>query len=82
MKWLSVTCFEMRFGETTVVSDPFVTDSPGTELTWEAIEKCDLITLSHSHWDHIMDLPQLMKRYHPLLLCPEMTADPLARWLN
>ena len=38
LKWLTVTCFEIRFGGVTVVSDPFVTDSPGTELTWEAIE--------------------------------------------
>ena len=60
LKWLTVTCFEIRFGGVTVVSDPFVTDSPGTKLTWEAIEGCDLITLSHSHWDHITDLPHLM----------------------
>ena len=82
LKWLTVTCFEIRFGGVTVVSDPFVTDSPGTELTWEAIEGCDLITLSHSHWDHITDLPRLMERFHPLLLCGEQTAEPLARWLN
>lgn len=82
IKWLSVTCFEMNFGSTTVVSDPFVTDSPGTNLTWKDIQNCDLITLSHSHWDHVTDIPPLMTQFDPLLLCGELTAMGMAQWLD
>ena len=53
LRWITVTCFEFRFGSLRVVSDPFITDAPGTELDGSAIEACDLITLSHGHWDHI-----------------------------
>lgn len=82
IKWLSVTCFEIRCEGVTVVSDPFVTGCESTELTWEAIENCDIVCLSHAHFDHIMDIPNLVEKYKPLLLCGEQTAMPLARWLN
>lgn len=82
IKWLSVTCFEIRCGDVTVVSDPFVTDSESTSLTWEAIEQCDIICLSHAHFDHITDIPKLLDKFHPLLLCGDQTAMPLAKWLN
>jgi len=82
IKWLAVTCFEMEFGNTTIVSDPYVTHCVGTDLTWEAIEKCDLITLSHAHWDHITDIPSLMNKFRTLLLCGDQTMVPMAEWLN
>lgn len=82
IKWLSVTCFEICCDGVTVVSDPFVTDCDSTSLTWEAIEKCDIICLSHAHFDHIIDIPNLIKKFNPLLLCGDQTAMPLAKWLN
>lgn len=82
IKWLSVTCFEIRCDGVTVVSDPFITDCDSTPLTWEAIEKCDILCLSHAHYDHITDIPKLVEKYQPLLLCGEQTAMPLAKWLN
>ena len=82
IKWLAVTSFEMRFGQTTVVSDPYVTECAGPDIDWTAIENCDIITLSHSHWDHITDIPRLVEKYHPRILCGDMTAMPLAAWLN
>lgn len=82
IKWLSVTCFEIRYDGVTIVSDPFVTDCDSTELTWKAIEKCDILCVSHVHFDHIMDIPRIIKAYNPLLLCGEQTALPLAKWLN
>lgn len=82
LKWLGVACFEIRFGATSVVTDPFVTDSATTDLTWEAIEQCDFITLSHTHWDHITDIPRLMKRFSPRLLTGELSAMAVAEWLD
>ena len=82
IKWLSVTCFEIHCEGVTVVTDPFVTDADSTDLTWEAIENCDIICLSHAHFDHITDIPNLLEKYHPLLLCGDQTAMPLVRWLG
>lgn len=82
IKWLSVTCFEIRGAGVTVVSDPFVTECESTDLTWEAIENCDIVCLSHAHFDHITDIPRLCGKFHPLLLCGDQTAMPMAKWLN
>ena len=82
IKWLAVTSFEMKFGNTTVVSDPYITDCVGTELDYTAVEKCDIITLTHSHYDHITDIPRLVEKFNPIVMCGELTATPLARWLN
>ena len=82
IKWLTIACFEMQFGNTTVVSDPCIGASPNNDLTWENIENCDIITLSHCHWDHITDLPAMMDKYPVPLLTGTLTAMPILRWLD
>ncbi len=82
IKWLAVSSFEIRFGDFTVVTDPFITECKGTDLTYEAVENCDAITIGHAHWDHITDIPRLCEKFKPLILCGDMTATPLAEWLN
>jgi len=82
IKWLAVTSFEIRCQDTTIVTDPFITECAGTDLTWEAIENCDIICLGHAHWDHITDIPRLVDRFHPKILCGDQTALPMAQWLN
>ena len=82
IKWLTITCFEMQFDGTTVVSDPCIGANSGNNLTWEDIEHCDIITLSHCHWDHITDLPALMQRFPAPLLTGTLTAMPMLRWLD
>jgi len=82
MKWLGCACFEMDFGGVTVVNDPWITPNARTQLTWEAVEKCDYITLTHGHHDHIMDIPALVEKFDPYILCGENTAIPLMKWAN
>ena len=82
LKWLAVTSFELQFGGTTIVTDPYITHCKGTDLTVDAVENCDIICLSHAHWDHITDIPALMDKFHPILMCGDQTALPMARWLG
>ena len=82
IKWLAVSSFEIKFGDFTVVTDPFITECKGTSLTYESVEKCDAICLGHAHWDHITDIPRLCEKFKPRVLCGDMTALPLAEWLN
>lgn len=82
LKWLGCVCFEMDFGETTVVTDPWITPNEKNDLTWKTVEKCDYITLSHGHYDHTLDIPALVEKFQSRVLCGEFTAMPLMRWLN
>ena len=65
IKWLAVTSFEIRCNNTTVVTDPYITECVGTDLTWGAVENCDIICLGHAHWDHITDIPRLVEKFKP-----------------
>ena len=82
IKWLAVSSFEIRFGNRTVVTDPYITECVGTDITYEAVENCDIICLGHSHWDHITDIPRLCEKFSPRVLCGDQTALPMAKWLN
>ena len=82
LKWLSVSCFELRLNGLTVVTDPYITECVGTDLTFEAVEQCDIICVGHAHWDHVTDIPRLVEKFHPRILCGDQTAMPLAAWLN
>ena len=82
IKWLAVAGFEIQCEGVTIVTDPYITECVGTDLTWEAVENCDIITLGHAHWDHITDIPRLAQKFQPKILCGDQTALPLAMWLN
>lgn len=82
IKWLAVTSFEIKCNNLTVVTDPYITECAGTDLTWEAVENCDIICLGHAHWDHVTDIPRLTEKFNPLILCGDQTAMPIAKWLN
>ena len=82
LKWLGCACFELDFGGVTVVNDPWITANQATELTWEAVEHCDYITLTHGHFDHTLDIPILMEKFPAYVLCGEFTAPALLRWAN
>ena len=82
LKWLGCACFEMDFGGVTVVNDPWITPNQKTAITWEAVDKCDYITLTHGHYDHTLDIPALAKKFNSYILCGENTAVPLMKWAD
>ena len=46
------------------------------------MEKCDYIVLTHGHHDHITDIPALVEKFNPCVLCGEGTATPLMQWAD
>lgn len=80
LKYLGCACFEMDFDGFHVVSDPFMTESPTNDLTWERVEDCDLMVVTHGHYDHVTDIARLHQRFHAKLCCGEMLAPELIRW--
>ena len=80
LKWLGCACFEMDFGGFTVVNDPWITDNKKTDLTWESVERCDIITVTHTHFDHITDIPALVEKFRPRMLAPQLSALSLVKY--
>ena len=82
IKWLTITCFELDFDGYTVVTDPCIGANPACSLTAEDVERCDLITLSHCHWDHVTDIPALMEKFPVPLLTGSLSAMPMLQWVD
>lgn len=82
LKWLGCAGFEMDFNGFHVVSDPYMTDFRKNPLTFEAVEKCDVMVLTHGHYDHISDIPVLYKKFGTKILCGERTSLPLIEWAD
>ena len=82
LKWLGCACFELDFDGLHIVNDPWITVNQKNELTWESVEKCNYITLTHTHHDHIVDIPVLMEKFPAYLMCGEMAALPMMKWAD
>lgn len=82
LRWLGCACFELDFNTITVVTDPWITPNQRTDLTWDVVEKCDCIAVTHGHFDHILDIPALAKKFNSRILCAESTAIPLMKWAD
>ncbi|MBQ1317803.1 MAG: MBL fold metallo-hydrolase [Lachnospiraceae bacterium] len=82
IKWNTIASFEIQYKDTAILTDPCITVNENTDLTWEDVEKCDIITITHVHWDHITDLPVLTKKFNPKVLLGELSAMPLTQWMD
>jgi L-ascorbate metabolism protein UlaG (beta-lactamase superfamily) len=70
-RWLGVQGIELRCGEQTLAIDPFFTRPrlmdlllrrrvrPNLELAQRLLPACNYILVTHSHYDHLMDVPGL-----------------------
>ncbi len=82
LRWLTIACFEIRIGDFSIVIDPCIGVSTRAPFGPEVIEKTDVILLSHGHWDHITDIKALVEKNDCPVLCGELTAPALLRYLN
>ena len=82
IRWMTIACFEIHAEGIRILNDPSITASTCETLTREDLGPCDIVTLSHGHWDHITDMKYAVEQNHPLLLCGDHHAEPMARWLN
>jgi len=82
IRWLTYACFEIQADGVSIVIDPYIGVSKYTDLTAEAIEKTDYVLLSHTHFDHVTDIRYLMDKFGARVLCGQLSADSLTRWLD
>ena len=71
LRWLGVAGLELNVNNRTLVIDPYFTRFPITklwfgkvqpnhELVEEKIQHCDFILITHAHFDHLMDVPDVV----------------------
>jgi len=86
IRWLGINGFEIRYHGTTVLIDPCVTRGDSgllsdPELVAKYIGRADAIAVTHSHWDHLIDVPEVIRKTGARLY-GSRTACNIARYFN
>jgi L-ascorbate metabolism protein UlaG (beta-lactamase superfamily) len=84
LKWLGNAGWEIRYGKTIILIDPFLTRREAVlgaewktdeEALTGVISKADFIFAGHSHVDHIGDVPFIAKRFGSKVIGSRTTAN-------
>lgn len=70
-RWLGVAGVELKAGGQVLAIDPFFTRPsltgllkpviPNRGLVAEKLPHCNVVLVTHSHWDHLMDVPEVLR---------------------
>lgn len=52
-----------------VLIDPWVMGNPAAPETLKSVDKCDLMLITHGHFDHIHDAVEIARRTKPTIVC-------------
>jgi L-ascorbate metabolism protein UlaG (beta-lactamase superfamily) len=58
--------------------DPWIKENPKCPAELKKIERLDAILVTHGHWDHFADVPELARRHKPMVV----SINETAAWLE
>ena len=61
-----------------ILIDPWVMGNPAAPDTLKSIDKCDLMLITHGHFDHIHDAVEIARRTKPTIVC----SHEIGAWLG
>ena len=61
LTWYSHACFELDTGDSTLLTDPFITGNPLSPIQADTLSP-DFILVSHGHGDHVGDTVSIAQR--------------------
>lgn len=85
LQWLGTAGFRMSFGGKTILIDPFLSRNerarPVQTLRAGDMADADYVFLSHGHYDHIADIPDIARApgFKGKIYCSEVTAGTLKK---
>lgn len=80
MRWLGTACFEIKLpGGKRVITDPFVDEAVSSPISSDQFQACDYIFLTHGHWDHVLDVGKLARRFRPRIFCSAVVKEALVK---
>lgn len=83
IRWLACSCFEIELpGGVKIITDPFITGSANKNFSREEIEGADYILVTHTHYDHVMDLGYLAEKFNAKILVGMLSAYDLAAYFD
>jgi L-ascorbate metabolism protein UlaG (beta-lactamase superfamily) len=52
-----------------ILIDPWVMNNPATPETLKTVDTCDVMLITHGHFDHIHDALEIARRTRPTIVC-------------
>ncbi len=88
-RWLGVAGIEVQVRDEILIIDPCLTRPamrqvwfgrvhPDQELIAQQIQRCDYVLVTHAHWDHVMDVPDVVRNTGAVALGSPNTCQLLA----
>lgn len=77
LTWLGHGGWSLKTGTHAILLDPFLNDSPTAPFKAEQVE-ADFILVSHGHFDHIADVPEIAQRTKAQVIA----IFEIAEWLS
>ncbi|MEZ6093631.1 MAG: metal-dependent hydrolase [Pirellulaceae bacterium] len=75
--WIGHATWLFEVAGKRILLDPFFNDNPATQVSADKVV-CDLILISHGHYDHIADAVSIAKRTK----APVLAIYEIAQWLS
>jgi L-ascorbate metabolism protein UlaG (beta-lactamase superfamily) len=67
--WLGHATFKLVLpDERVVLIDPWIAENPACPDNVKKQSRCDVILLTHGHFDHVADVKDLVQRFDPLVI--------------
>ncbi len=83
LRWLGTAGFEVEANDQVFLIDPYLSRNPqarpAQNLQPEDISKAGQIFITHGHFDHLCDVPNIMARSTASVYCSEIAASTLVR---
>lgn len=80
IRWFNDACYEIKLPNGKgILIDPYIDESEYKVLGSESVEAADYILISHSHFDHTLDLAKIANRFDSQIFAGELSGIEIAR---
>ncbi|MFH1107857.1 MAG: metal-dependent hydrolase [Planctomycetota bacterium] len=67
--WLGHSAFRLTLpDERVILIDPWLAENPACPANLKKPTRCDFIVMTHGHPDHVDDVPELVRRFDPIVV--------------
>ena len=82
IRWMTNACFEITGCDNVLVTDPCLSLTAYKGLNVSDFKQIDHVIISHLHWDHVSELPDIENLFHPQIYTGVQGSELLADWID
>lgn len=83
IRWFNDACYEIKLPNGKgILIDPFIDESKFRVKSSDDVEAADYILISHTHFDHVMDLGKVSRRFDSKIFAGNLSGIELAKYFD